>query len=150
MTRQAAHRKTAAILAGFMLLLISCNLGTSDTSPPTLAPYPTITAQATLGYAESRPVALPEIGVTPLPPSEDVMGQLLDQVESDRLMSHIRSLQDVRAPDTSAPRKQVGQLRGSARRGSYINDQFELFRAGFRLASFYTFEVGLPRLHYAG
>jgi len=138
MKRRAAHYKTAAILAGFLLLLIACNLGTSDTSPPTLAPFPTNTAQATLGYAESRPVVLPEIGVTPLPPSEDVMGQLLDQVESDRLMSHIRSLQDLRTRHISSTQSSAAEGIGAARR--YLNDQFEIFReaSGGR---FYTFEV---------
>ena len=83
-------------------------------------------------------MALPEIGVTPLPPSEDVMGQLLDQVESDRLMSHIRSLQDVRTRHISSTQSSAAEGIGAARR--YINDQFEIFReaSGGR---FYTFEV---------
>lgn len=140
MHRTASHRKTALILTGFMLLLISCNLGTSDTGPPTLAPLPTLTPRATLGYAEARPaVVLPETGVTPPAPGDDVMRQLLDQVESDRLMSHIRSLQDLRTRHISSTQSSASEGIGAARR--YINDQFAIFReaSGGR---FYTFEVG--------
>ena len=132
------HRKTAAILTGFMLLLISCNLGTSDTAPPTLAPLPTFTPQATLGYAEARPAVLPEVGVTPVPPGEDGMRQLLDRVESDRLMSHIRSLQDLRTRHINSTQSSAGEGIGAARK--YINDQFEIFRAASG-GSFYNFEV---------
>jgi len=139
MDRTASHRKTALILTGFMLLLISCNLGTSDNAPPTLAPLASPTPQATLGYADSGPVVLPEIGVTPLPPSDDAMRQLLDQIESDRLMSHIRSLQDTRTRHISSTQASASEGIGAARR--YINDQFEIFRAA-SAGKFYTFEVG--------
>ena len=139
MDRTASHRKTALIVVGYMLLLISCNLGTSDTGPPTLAPLPTLTPQATLGYADARPVVLPEIGVTAAPPSEDGMEKLLVQVESDRLMSHIRSLQDVRTRHISSTQTSTREGIGAARR--YINDQFEIFRAASG-GRFYTFEVG--------
>ena len=139
MDRTDIHRKSALVVAGFMLLLISCNLGTSDTGPPTLAPLPTLTPQATLGYAEARPVVLPEIGATPVPPSTDMIAQLLDQVESDRLMSHIRSLQDVRTRHISSTQSSASEGIGAARR--YINDQFEIFRAASG-GKFYTFEVG--------
>ena len=138
MDRTASHRKTALILVGFMLLLISCNLGTSDTGPPTLAPLPTLTPQATRGYADARPAVLPEIGVTPVAPSDDNM-KLLDQVESDRLMSHIRSLQDLRTRHISSTQTSANEGIGAARR--YINDQFEIFRAASG-GRFYTFEVG--------
>ena len=139
MDRTASQRKTALILTGFMLLLISCNLGASESGPPTLAPLPAPTAQATLGYAEARPVALPEVGATPIPPSGDAMRLLLDQVESDRLMSHIRSLQDMRTRHISSTQTSTREGIGAARR--YINDQFEIFRAASG-GKFYTFEVG--------
>ncbi len=135
----AIHRRSALILSGFMLLLIACNLGSSDTSPPTLAPLPTATPRATIGYAEAKPAVLPEIGVTPRPPSEDAMRQLLDQVESDRLMSHIRSLQDLRTRHVNSSQTSASEGIGAARR--YLNDQFEIFRSASG-GKFYTFEVG--------
>lgn len=138
MDRRAIHRKTALILAGFVLLLISCNLGSSESAPPTLAPLPTITPQATLGYAESRPAVVAEIGATPRPPSEVGARLLLDQVESDRLMSHIRSLQDLRTRHISSTQSSADEGIGAARR--YINDQFEILR-GASAGRFYTFEV---------
>lgn len=139
MDRIASHRKTALILVGFMLLLISCNLGTSDTGPPTLAPRPTLTPRATRGYDEARPVILPEIGATPVAPSEDHIEQLLEKVESDRLMSHIRSLQDLRTRHISSTQTSANEGIGAARR--YINDQFEIYRSASG-GTFYTFEVG--------
>lgn len=139
MNRTASHRQTALILTGFMFLLLSCNLGTSNRAPPTLAPLPTPTPQATLGYAEARPAVLPAIGATPLPPSDDAMRQLLDQVESDRLMSHIRSLQDLRTRHINSTQTSADEGIGAARR--YINEQFEIFRAASG-GTFYTFEVG--------
>lgn len=139
MNRAASHRKTALIIVGFMLLLISCNLGTSDSGPPTLAPLPRPTAQATRGYAEARAVVLPEIGATPVPASENAVKLLLDRVESDRLMSHIRSLQDLRTRHISSTQSSAREGIGAARR--YINDQFEIFRAASG-GKFYTFEVG--------
>lgn len=122
-----------------MLSLLACNLGTSDTSPPTLAPLPTRTPRATLGYAEAKSPALPEVGVTPRPPSDDAMRQLLDQVESDRLMAHVRSLQDVRTRHVSSSQTSASEGIGAARR--YLNDQFESFRSASG-GRFYTFEVG--------
>ncbi len=139
MDKTASHRKTALILTGFMLLLIACNLGTSDSSPPTLAPLPSPTVQATLGYADARPVRLPDVGATPLPPSDDTMQQLLELVESDRLMSHIRSLQDLGTRHISSTQSSASEGIGAARR--YIKDQFEIFRAASG-GKFYTFEVG--------
>lgn len=139
MDKTASHRKTALIVTGFMLLLISCNLGTSDGGPPTLAPLARPSAQATLGYAEARPVVLPDVGATPIPPSADAMRQLLEQVEADRLMSHIRSLQDLRTRHISSTQTSATEGIGAARR--YINNQFEIFR-GASGGKFYTFEVG--------
>lgn len=139
MDRTASHRKTALIVTGFMLLLISCNLGTSEGGPPTLAPLATATPRATLGYAEARPAAIPDMGATPLPPSADTMRQLLDQVETDRLMAHIRSLQDLRTRHISSTQTSDREGIGAARR--YINNQFEIIRAAAG-GRFYTFEVG--------
>ena len=138
MHRILIHCKTAAILTGFMLLLIACNLGTSSSAPPTLAPLPTLTPQATLGYVAARPVVVPEIGVTPLPPSDEAMRQILDQVESDRLMSHIRSLQDVRTRHILSTQSSATHGIGAARK--YIKDQLEIFRSASG-GKLYPFEL---------
>ena len=69
MDRTCIHLRAAALLSGFMLLMLACNLGTSSNAPPTLAPLPTFTPQATLGYAAARPVQIAEIEVTAIAPT---------------------------------------------------------------------------------
>ena len=139
MDRKNIHFRTAAILSGFMLLLLACNLGTSDNAPPTLAPLPTFTPRATLGYVASRPVVISEFDVTAAPPSEYILLPLLDQIESDRLMSHIRSLQDFRTRHISSTQTSPSQGVGAARK--YIKDQLEIFSAASS-GNLYTFEQG--------
>ena len=120
-----------------MLLIIACNLGTSSNAPPTLAPLPTFTPQATLGYAAVRPVAIDDIEVTALPPSDEFLANLLNQVESDRLMAHIRSLQDFRTRHIASTQTSTTEGIGAARK--YIKDQLEIFGSASG-GNLYTFE----------
>ncbi len=131
------HLRTAAILSGFMLLLLACNLGISDNAPPTLAPLPTFTPQATLGYVAARPVVISEIDVTAAVASESIVSSLLEQVESDRLMSHIRSLQGFRTRHIGSTQVSPQEGIGAARK--YIKDQLEIFSAASG-GNLYTFE----------
>ena len=85
-------------MTGFMLTLLACNLGTSSNAPPTLAPLPTFTPQATLGYAAVRPVTVAEIEITPAPPTLEILPDLLDLVESDRPDVACAQLAGVRHP----------------------------------------------------
>ena len=137
MDRKVIHLRAAALLAGFTILLLACNLGTSDNAPPTLAPLPTLAPQATLGYVAARPLEIAEVGHTPVPLVEDEMQNLLDRVESDRLMSHIRSLQDFRTRHISSTQVSTREGIGAARK--YIKDQLEIFRAASG-GDLYTFE----------
>ncbi len=127
MGKKLRHFKAAAIATGFLTLLLACNLGTSSNAPPTLAPLPTITPQATLGYAAVRPVEAAGIVVaTPPAPREDALRPLLQQVEADRLMSHVRSLQDFHTRHIASAQDAAGYGIGAARR--YIRNQLEIFR----------------------
>ena len=137
MDGKVPHLKTAAILAGFMLLLLACNLGTSTNAPPTLAPLPTFTPRATLGYVAARPVVISEIDVTAVPPSENIVPALLEQIESDRLLAHIRSLQDFRTRHIGS--SQVSPLQGIGAARKYINDQLAILSAASG-GNLYTFE----------
>lgn len=139
MDGKSAHLRTAGILSGFILLLLACNLGTSNNAPPTLAPLPTYTPRATLGYVAARPAVISEINVTAVPPSENILSSLLDQVESDRLLSHIRSLQDVRTRHISSSQVSPREGIGAARK--YIKDQLAIFSAASG-GNLYTFEQG--------
>ena len=137
MDRKATHCKTAAILTGLLLLLLACNLGTSENAPPTLAPLPTFTPRATLGYVAAGPVAVVEIGVTPAPASDAEMERILERVESDRLMAHIRSLQDLRTRHVDSSQSSEGEGIGAARK--YIEDQLAIFSAASD-NNLYTFQ----------
>ncbi len=129
--------KSAAVLSGFILLLLACNLGTSDNAPPTLAPLPTFTPRATLGYVAPRPVVISEINVTAAAPSENIVPALLEQVESDRLLAHIRSLQDFRTRHIGSSQVSPREGIGAARK--YIKDQLEILSAASG-GNLYTFE----------
>ncbi|MCY3779726.1 MAG: M20/M25/M40 family metallo-hydrolase [Chloroflexi bacterium] len=129
--------RTAAILSGFILLLLACNLGTSDNAPPTLAPLATFTPRATLGYAAARPVVISEIDVTAVAPGQNILPALLEQVETDRLMSHIRSLQGFRTRHIGSSQVSPREGIGAARK--YIKDQLEIFSAASG-GNLYTFE----------
>ncbi len=137
MDRKLPHFKAAAIVTGFMFTLLACNLGTSSNAPPTLAPLPTLTPQATLGYAAVRPVEFDAIEATAEAPSADALRPLLDQVESDRLMSHVRGLQDLHTRHIYSSQSTPGRGIGAARQ--YIRDQLEIFR-GASDGNLYIFE----------
>ena len=134
------HLRAAALLAGLALLLLACNLGASENAPPTLAPLPTLIPQATLGYSAPRPVsvAVAEIGSAPQAPRVDVLGEILAQVESDRLMQHVRRLQDFQTRHIASRQDSRTQGIGAARQ--YIKDQFEAYRSASG-GNLYTFDL---------
>lgn len=133
------HHKASAILIWFMLVLMACNLGTSDSGPPTLAPLPTNTPIATLGYAAAGPTGIPGIGTTPQAPINTEIFRLLDQVESDRLLFHISTLQNFYTRHVNSTQGSATQGIGAAR--AYITDQFNAYvqSSGGNL---YTFDIG--------
>jgi len=122
-------------------------LGTSVNAPPTLAPFPTFTPRATLGYAAARPVQIAGIASTAEPAASDWLGPLLEQVESERMMAHIRSLEGfytrhINSSQTS-PQRGVGAAR------KYIRDQLDIISttSGGKL---YTFEQSFNAFAGAG
>lgn len=138
MTKTQTHIKTTAILIGFMLVLLACNLGTSNGGPPTLAPLPTNTPIATLGYSAVGPTGVPGIGSTPVPPADIEIFRLIDQVESDRLMYHVNTLQNFQTRHVNSDQISTTQGIGAAR--SYIADQFEAYLQSSG-GNIYTFDM---------
>ncbi len=138
MDNKTTHHKTIAILIGFMLVLLACNLGTSNSGPPTLAPLPTSTAIATLGYASAGPTGVPGVGSTPVPAAGLEIFRLVDQVESDRLMFHINTLQNFNTRHVNSTQLSSTQGIGAAR--SYISDQFEAYLQSSN-GNLYTFDM---------
>lgn len=131
------HSKTIAIFIGTMLLLLACNLGTSS-GPPTLAPLPTNTPPEPLGFVPAGPTGVPGIGSTPVPPADIEIFRLIDQVESDRLMFHINTLQNFQTRHVNSIQTSTTQGIGAAR--SYIADQFEAYLQSSN-GNLYTFEM---------
>lgn len=132
------HLRTVACLAGLLLLLLACNMGTSENAPPTLAPLPTLPPRATLGYVAPGPVTVADIGSTPEEPQVDVVGELLAQVESDRLMQHVRSLQEFQTRHIASAQDLPAEGIGAARQ--YIKDQLELISSASG-GNLYTFDL---------
>jgi len=137
MDKQTTHRKSIAILIGFMVTLLACNLGTSS-GPPTLAPLPTNTPIATLGYVPAGPTGVPGVGSTPVPPADVEIFRLIDQVESDRLMFHINTLQNFQSRHVNSIQTSTTSGIGAAR--AYIADQFEAYLQSSS-GNLYTFEM---------
>ena len=137
MKRVCLHLRSALILSAFVMLLLACNLGMSDSAPPTLAPLPTFTPRATLGYVAARPAVIAELEATKEPSSQNLMPALLDQVESDRLMAHIRSLQGFFSRHINSAQVSPQEGIGAARK--YIKDQLEIISAASG-GNLYTFE----------
>ena len=133
-----SHRHTLAIACGALLLLIACNLGTSETAPPTLVTRPTWTPAATLGYAAAGPAGARELGITPAPAGDSQVLRILEQVESDRLMSHIRTLQDFHTRHVNSDQTSESEGIGAAR--AYLSGQFETYRKASQ-GRLYTFDL---------
>lgn len=136
--RMNAHRYCFVIILGFTLLLVACNLGGGDNAPPTLAPRLTRTPLPTLGYVAAGPARLRGIGVTPASPSDGEIERILGQVESDRLMTHIRTLQDFYTRHVNSTQASLDQGIGAAK--AYIGGQFETYRQASG-GNLYTFDL---------
>lgn len=120
-----------------MLIMLACNLGTSS-GPPTLAPLSTNTPIATLGYAPAGPTGVPGIGNTPIPQTDVEIFRLVEQVEADRLMFHINTLQNFQTRHVNSIQTSTTQGIGAAR--AYISDQFEAYLQSSG-GNLYTFDM---------
>ena len=138
MNKQTTHCKTIMILMGFMLVLLACNLGSSS-GPPTLAPLLSHTPIPTLGYAAAGPTGVPGMSnTTAVAPTDVEIFRLLDQVESDRLMYHVNTLQNFQTRHVNSIQTSSTQGIGAAR--AYIADQFEAYLQSSN-GTLYTFDM---------
>jgi hypothetical protein len=121
-------RKTTSIplilLLWFGLVALACNLSTGE--PPTLVPRASATPPPTLGYATLSVDQLPQ-QATVLPPGEMQLLNLLNQVDGDRLMLHVDSLQRLGTRHVNSAYDQLDWGIGAAY--NYIIGQFEQIRA---------------------
>lgn len=122
-------RKTWALLIWFGFVSIACNLTSSD-KPPTLMPQGPIAAstQATLGYVAPPPGAVAEgTAVAARPPVDVELYNLLNQVDTDRLMVHIDTLVGFHTRHVNS--STTSQTKGVGAAAMYLYDQFQLIQA---------------------
>lgn len=107
---------------------LACTLTSTD-MPPTIVPRQTAVPPPTIGYATLAPTLLPD-DVTPPPiaiPSDPDMLNLMNEVEADRLMIHVRAMVGVQTRHINSPQNRPGYGIGAAR--DYIQAQFEQVQA---------------------
>jgi hypothetical protein len=119
------HRKTAIIILWFAFVLVACNLGTSESTPPTLMPRASATPAATLGFNGQAPVnnVLPGAIGTALPNVTVDLANFTRQVEVDRLLAHVQNLQDFYTRHVNSAMNNPTFGIGAAR--NYIFEQFQ-------------------------
>ncbi len=84
------------MLAWVSLTALACNLGASpdDSRPPTLAPS-TLAPVSTIGYSTPIPGQEPTPTLPASTPIATTLYSMLEQVDSDRLMLHVASMENV-------------------------------------------------------
>ena len=118
-----------------MLILGACNLGTPTDAPPTLVLSPSATPPSTLGpSADGGGNGAGDVGNTtvsnvsgaPLVSVDQEIFDLLNKVESDRLMAHVSTLQGFYTRHVNSTQNSPTYGIGAAR--NYIHSQFEQIR----------------------
>lgn len=117
------------IILMFGVSTLACTLA-PNSAPPTLSPRATPTPPPTLGYATIAPQQLPADAspvATAAPaqtfnPGAVTMTNLMNQVEVDRLMQHVRAMQGFYTRHVNSPQDRSDRGIGAAKR--YIDGQF--------------------------
>lgn len=128
--RSASLLRRLGLCLAVAAVMVACNLGTSAPEPPTLAPRPSATPEPTLGVESGSTgvsVVIAPAGTTvAVPDAQGMISDLLNQVEIDRLMTHVDKLQNFHTrhvnSDTTSPTSGIGAAR------TYIQNQFEQIR----------------------
>lgn len=124
----------------FGFTLLACNL--SSPPPPTIVPRPSATPLPTIGYATLSPEELPEAVTTPVAQTNANLLNLINRVDSNRLMAHVQTLQNLGTRHVNSPYTLPDAGIGAAR--NYIVGQFQQIEAAsqgrFRIIS-HTFPV---------
>jgi Peptidase family M28 len=126
MTRRT---KLTFFLSAFWILvmMLACNLTTGD--PPTIPPRASATPPATIGFEQPptlSPEELPTAAVTVVAMVNTGVINLTNQVETDRLMLHVDTLQNLGTRHVNSPYDLPDRGIGAAYR--YVSSQFEQIR----------------------
>jgi hypothetical protein len=119
----------AARLLWLALVLLACNLGTSPAPPPTLAPRATATPPPPLGVDQTgaQPGSIvPQSVATPVVVSDARMLNLINQVDMNRLMVHVETLQNFHSRHVLSSVTDPNRGIGAAR--AYIESQFRAYQ----------------------
>ncbi|NWF70902.1 MAG: M20/M25/M40 family metallo-hydrolase [Chloroflexi bacterium] len=108
------------MLVGLALAALACNL--SESAPPTLVPRATPTPPPTLGYATLAPEQLPA-QATSAPQTQANMFTLLNEVNPERLLAHVQTLQGFGTRHFASPYDRPGFGIGAAR--DYVANQMQ-------------------------
>jgi hypothetical protein len=152
-------RKSLLLIIWFSFTAIACNL-TSNEKPPTLVPQSTlsVSTQATLGYAPPAPGAAQATAVAASSSIDVELFNLLNQVESDRLMMHINALVDVHTRHVNSSTTSLNTGVGAAY--TYILGQLQMIQAqtpdnffvgneGHQFTAYYNDKQSIQRNAYA-
>ncbi len=129
MTKRRLPSPWLILTALLSLTTLACTL-VSSSAPPTLVPRQTPPPIPTIGYATLAPQELPQQASPVATPAGDAnlaLKALVNQVEGDRLMVHVRTMSGfyTRHVNSSQTRPDYGI--GAARR--YIRTEFEAIQA---------------------
>jgi Zn-dependent M28 family amino/carboxypeptidase len=102
------------VVLAMALATLACNLS-DNAAPPTLVLRATATPPPTIGYATLPPEALPQQEATAPPRVETLILNLINQVQTDRLMYHVASLADMTTRHVNSPYVAAGRGIGAAR-----------------------------------
>jgi hypothetical protein len=123
----------------FTLLILACTLSTSE-GPPTLVPRATATPLPTIGYATLSPDELPQEATmaAPVPPPEASLLNLMNEVDSDRLMVHVSTLQNFGTRNVNS--SYTDPSRGIGAAYQYIRGEFEKIRTQAPEGNFFVLD----------
>ncbi|MDQ7036034.1 MAG: M20/M25/M40 family metallo-hydrolase [Anaerolineae bacterium] len=138
-----------------MFVLLACNLGTeSASSPPTLVIQATATPPATLGFnavSQQDDSSNSTIQIDDVNTSTSNIGAelyaLMQQVDAERLMAHVQTLQDFQTRHVNSTTTSSTRGIGAAR--NYVQEQFEIVRQQAPFGNF-TVQPQAFDLTYAG
>ena len=120
------HRRFLLLTLWLTFLTLACNL-TGTQAPPTIAPRPTATPPPTIGYATLSPNQLPQGASTAVASAASSLINLANEIETDRLMLHIDSLQNFGSRHVNSGYDRSDRGIGAA--ATYIKNEFEKIRA---------------------
>lgn len=128
--RQFSYLRRLAFCAACLTVMVACNLGTSAPEPPTLEPRPSPTPEPTMGVngtGGSSVIPVPAGSTAaPIIGAQQAIADIVNQVEIDRLMSHVDALQGFYTRHVNSDTASDTRGIGAARR--YIESQFQMIQ----------------------